>query len=242
MPVSSLFVQGRELLTNMRNTKHFASLCAEIQDHAQARGLPWRIAQPDELMPFALEGATEDERREVGALALRLYFEQIYVRDFAVLDLRATAFRLDRSVGDIVWGPRPFFLRWQPDFLSALRKMYAGFYRADDVLFRQGVARLSLEPAAGVLLDYFGTGDQDAVRFRTAEYHASFHEVFVRCREEGLALHRNFIAFGIYLACLYDLLESLELPFDVRSAFEQAQPKGERAVRRDVYSGDRACL
>lgn len=223
MPVRSLLSQGRELLGNARDTETFRSLQARTRELARARGRPWRIVHPDALGPVVRDEPSEDERRQLGAQVLRLYFDQLYARDAALLDLRAGAFHFDRSSGEVVWAPRSFYVRWQSDFLSALRTMYRGFYREDHGLFMEGVERMALAPAAGVLLEHFGTGDQTAVRFRTAEFHATFHNVFVRCREEGLVLHRNFIALGIYLACLYDLLESLELPFDVRSAFDASQ-------------------
>ena len=67
----------------------------------------------------------------------------------------------------------------------------------------------------------FGEDDQRAVRFRSTVFHSTFHQAFVSCRDAGVSLHRNFLALGIYLACLYDLLEALDLEFDVRDAFER---------------------
>ncbi len=43
----------------------------------------------------------------------------------------------------------------------------------------------------------------------------------MRCRDERVSLHRNFLALGLYLACLYDGLEGRG-PLDVRDAFERA--------------------
>ena len=51
----------------------------------------------------------------------------------------------------------------------------------------------------------------------------AFHDIFVRCRDQGVSLHRNFLPLGIYLACLHDHLGTLGGgPFDVRTAFENA--------------------
>ncbi len=57
------------------------------------------------------------------------------------------------------------------------------------------------------------------MRFEAKHFHATFHEVFVRCRDAGATLHRNFLALGLHLACLYDALESLAVTFDVREAW-----------------------
>ena len=103
--------------------------------------------------------------------------------------------------------------------------MYRGFYGEDDALFERGVRALHLEPATDVLRAHFGEGDQRAVVFETKVFHSSFHDVFVRCRDEGVSLHRNFLALGLYLACLYDALEGRG-PLDVRDAFERSAGPG----------------
>jgi hypothetical protein len=90
----------------------------------------------------------------------------------------------------------------------------------DDV-FDEALRRLDLDAARDVFLAHFGDGEQRSVRFRTESFHASFHEAFVRCRDAGRSLHPDFVALGIYLACLYDGLEALERPFDVRAAYEK---------------------
>ena len=43
-------------------------------------------------------------------------------------------------------------------------------------------------------------------------------EVLLRLLRPG-ALHQNFVAFGLYLASLHELLASLDCTLDVRSAF-----------------------
>ena len=65
---------------------------------------------------------------------------------------------------------------------------------------------------------------QRAVRFDSAIFQTTFHAVFVRCRVQGIQLHRNFLALGAYLATLYDLLEGLDQAFAVRAAFDRAHP------------------
>ena len=92
----------------------------------------------------------------------------------------------------------------------------------DDAAFRKALAALHLDAAADLFLDHFGAGEQTAVRFEMAHFTRSFHAVFVRCRERGVQLHPNFVPLGVYLAALYEHLEGLDVPLDVRAAFAAA--------------------
>jgi len=110
----------------------------------------------------------------------------------------------------------------QPEFLTGLRNLYAGFYLEDAPRFESGLSQLGLQDSSDALLRHLGSADQRSVRFETSAFHSSFHDTFLACRDRGVALHRNFLALGIYLVCLYGVLESLDLEFDVRRAFERA--------------------
>ena len=100
-----------------------------------------------------------------------------------------------------------------------MRRLYRGFYAGADEEFHAGLDALGLEPAADLFLRHFGEGDQTAVEFEMAQFTKSFHDVFVRCRDHGVRLHRNFVPLGVHLAALYEHLEPLRVPLDVRSAF-----------------------
>ena len=54
--------------------------------------------------------------------------------------------------------------------------------------------------------------------FEVNAFVASFHAIFVRCKERGIELHPNFLPLGLNLATLYATLEALRGPFDVRAA------------------------
>lgn len=112
-------------------------------------------------------------------------------------------------------------MEWQPEFLDGVRNLYGGFYLDDEARFAHGLEQLNLQDSGEALRHHLGSGDQRSVRFETSAFHSSFHDTFVTCRERGVALHRNFLALGIYLVCLYDVLEVLDLEFDVRGAFER---------------------
>jgi len=97
------------------------------------------------------------------------------------------------------------------------------------------------ETSGGILLSLRQTGwarrIPRAVRFDRAQFVATFHGVFERCRNQGVSLHRTFLPLGIYLVSLHDHLGALGgEPFDVRSAFERAarwsRQQSPRGVRR----------
>ncbi len=221
IPLSHLFQQGREMVSNAADGGRFRTVRQETEALLRARGMSITIGEaPDHTPP--LEELPEDARRSLGQTALEIYFTQLMQSETSILDLRGVRWSLDAGTADRHWFPRPFYLHWQPDFLGPVRDLYTGFYHEDQARFDGALEALGLSSAGDVLNSHFGDGDQRSVRFRAEVFHSSFHEVFVRCRDDGVSLHRNFLALGIYLACLYDLLETLDLEFDVRRAFERS--------------------
>ena len=69
------------------------------------------------------------------------------------------------------------------------------------------------------LTEHLGNGNQRSVRFNSAKLRSTLRGMSVHSRSADDVLHRNFVAFGLYVASLHELLESLDLAFDVRSAF-----------------------
>jgi len=227
MPLGALTSQVKGLVRAAADGKSFRRARTEIQDALTERGIGIRIvAEDDPAWRAASHGdparADADTRRRLGQRALELYFGQLFAGETSLLDLRAGRLVTAADVGPPLWAPRSAWVRWDPGFLGSVRDLYAGFYRDDETRFAAGIAALGLEGAAPVLRDHFGAGDQRAVRFRTEDFRTSFHEVFVRCRDAGQALHPGFVPLGIALACLYDGLEALDVPLDVREAFERA--------------------
>ncbi len=227
MPLGALTSQVKGLVRAAADGKAFRRARAETEDALTERDIGIRIvADDDAAWRAASDGepvpADADTRRRLGQRALELYFGQLFAGETSLLDLRAGRLVAARDEGPPLWAPRSAWARWDPGFLTAVRDLYAGFYRDDEARFDAGIAALGLEVAAPVLRDHFGAGDQRAVRFRTDDFRASFHEVFVRCRDAGQSLHPGFVPLGIALACLYDGLEALDVPLDVRDAFERA--------------------
>jgi len=212
--------QARELVANARDREGFEAAVARTGEVLSKRGVSLRVAADWPQDAEALAPTGEAARRDLGQRILEAYFAQLAGAEGALLDLRGA--RFTGSPDDPLWVPQAFWLDWDPGFLAALRDLYAGFYGDDDARFRDGLEHLHLGAAEDVFREHFGGGEQRAVRFESKQFHATFHEAFVRCRDAGATLHRNFLALGIHLACLYDALESLDLAFDVREAWTRA--------------------
>lgn len=219
LPPRALAGQVRELVKNASDSRGFSQLREEIEERLAARDIVVRLAEGDGPAP-GRAADTEAERQVLGQRVLEIYFGQLFAADAAILDLRAGRFELEGSVPR--WRPRPVYVRWEPGFLEAIRSLYQGFYDGDDARYDGALEALGITPAREVFRQHFGDGDQACVRFEARVFHETFHEAFVRCRDAGVSLHRNFLTLGIYLACLYDQLEALDLAFDVRGAFARS--------------------
>lgn len=222
MPISALFRQGKEFVANGVDGERFRRIQREIGAVLDSRELGIELGEaPSGDRSAALSSLSEPARRASGQGILELYFNQIFASEHTILDLRASSFSVVDS-GRLLWHPRSFYVEWQSEFLHGLRDLYAGFYLDDPSRFERGLGTLDLEHAGDLMLSHLGGEDQRKVRFQIGAFQSSFHEMFLRCRDRGVSLHRNFIALGIYLVCLYEVLESLDLEFDVRDAFERS--------------------
>jgi hypothetical protein len=161
----------------------------------------------------------EAARTATGERLLRLYFRQLLHAEDALLDMRPSAFGLRES--GLTWTPAPLSVRWDPAFLGGLRDTYRGFYGADDARFRRGLAALDLRAAEELFRYHFGD-DPRAVRFSTKDFTHTFGLVFEACAKSGAKLSADFLPFGFLLGALYTSLEALDVPLDVRAAFEAA--------------------
>lgn len=221
MPLRALLAQGREFVSNGSDGRRYAKVRERIASSLRERGLDVELgAQDSQAKGLVPAEFSEEARRQTGIRILEIYFTQIFAGDEAILDLRGDSFSTSEGAR-LQWRPKAFYVQWQPDFLRGLRDLYAGFYLDQESRFEAGLLQLGLQDSGDTLVSHLGSGDQRSVRFETSAFHTSFHDTFLACRDRGVALHRNFLALGIYLVCLYDVLESLELEFDVRGAFER---------------------
>lgn len=193
---------------NYMRPRRFRDVVQTRDEHLARARVPVSLG-PDRVPP-AVEGG-------IGDAILELYFHQIYAGDTAILDVRSNAFR--PNADGLRWRPASIYLQWDPEFLDALRRLYRGYYGGDEREFEGALAHLRLEPARDIFLSHFGSGDQREVAFDMATFHDTFHEAFVACREGGEQLHGDFIGLGLYLATLYEHLESVGGAWDVRAAW-----------------------
>lgn len=226
MPLRALLAQGKEFVSNGSDARRYRKVRENIASRIEARGLEVELGPKKTgaagLVPLDL---SEPLRRQTGDRILEIYFTQIFAGEETILDLRLDSFSASEG-SKLHWRPNAFYVQWQPDFLTGLRDLYAGFYLDDEARFEAGLLQLGLQDSGDALLSHLGSGDQRNVRFETSAFHTSFHDTFLACRDRGVALHRNFLALGIYLVCLYDVLEALDLEFDVRGAFDRTCGRG----------------
>lgn len=215
--------QGLELVTNAAHGNRFHAVLTSVQSHLRDASVSVLVKQGDPPIAATVETLSRSQRRWLGQLALELYFTQLYRSEVAILDLWPSRFGVD-DAGDAVWSPRPLYLRWDPRFREGLRDVYAGFFLDDRVRFERGVSGLGLGGAADVLVKHFGDGNQRSVRFGTETLRKTLQSMSTQRRSSDRPLHRNFIAFGLYLTALHELLESLDMRFDVRAAFMRSYP------------------
>lgn len=211
--------QGVELVSNALSGKRFMSVLGGTQAMLRETRVPILIddhrARQTLVAPSDLK---RPQRRWLGQLALELYFAQIFRGETAVVDLWSSRFGVDAD-GDAVWRPRPIYIRWDATFQRGVRNVYAGLFLENEARFEHGIATLKLGPAGEALRRHFGDGDQRSVHFESAALQTMLQEMATRSRDRNGPLHRNFMAFGLYIAGLYELLESLDRAFDVRNAF-----------------------
>jgi hypothetical protein len=219
MPARVLWKQAKKLYGQTRDREAFRQAVA-----ARAAQLTTLLPEITLLPPGSPTPA--GETREASDATWRadavtkLYFHQLFHGGTTLLDLRSAAFKTQGK--QLLWQPAAWMVDWAPDFIEPIRDLYRGFYAHDDVTFRQGLAALSLGHSEDLFRAQFG-GDQAQVRFRTVDFIKVFHQVFLRCKENGTALHPDFLPLGIYLAALYDHLEELAVPVDVAKAYNASQ-------------------
>jgi hypothetical protein len=214
VPLGELVGEGRALLRRAADAETRARVGREVGAVLGPRVL---LGTSDAAADEADPPATPRER---GQRVLEVYFAQLLHAREAFLDLRAGAFR--SAAGPLPWQPGPWSVGWDPDFLASLRSVYRGFYGDDADTFERGLRGLGLEASRDVFLDHFGDARGGEVAFEMRRFVESFHSVFVRCRDEGVRLHRNFLPLGIALAGLHEHLAGLGGRFDPQEAFRRA--------------------
>lgn len=220
LPARKLYRRGRALLGTRGSESYRSALAARSES---LRALPLAVVPTRDFGPTVGPAARSDglgfDVHGHGERILTLYFHQLFSDGVTLLDLRGSAFR--REPAALAWSPAPWLASWDPTFLVALRSMYRGFYAEDDRAFRNGLTALGIASCEELFRKAFG-GDSDQQLFRTKDFVQTFHQVFVRCREQNIELHPDFLPLGIYLATLYDALDATSVAYPVRACFARA--------------------
>ena len=221
---SSVARQGVELLSNAANGRRFQTVLTSTQSHLREARVPVLIVHPKEAPKLTpIDELSRSQRRWLGQVALELYFSQVFRSEVTIVDLWPSRLGVDEN-GDAVWAPRPFYLRWDTRFREGLRDVYAGFFLNDRVQFEHGIFQLGLTGSADILTQHFGGGNQRSVRFGADSLRETLTAMAKQRGPKDRPLHPNFMAFGLYLVALHDLLEALDMSYDVRAAFKRSYP------------------
>jgi hypothetical protein len=213
VPAASLLAELRRLASLYRSRGDLERAIAHRRVSLERAGLPVRLnAGGDPPSAPPTDAAARGQR------ILELYFHQVFADGLVLLDLRRVRFSEDD--GALTWSPSGALADWSPEFRRSLRALYRGFYLGDDLLFREGLAELGLAQAEDAIRAQFGLAEQRAVRFSLRDFQQKFQDVFVRCQETGSRIDPGFLSLGLYLATLYEHLEALGEPLDVRAAFD----------------------
>jgi hypothetical protein len=233
LPARKLYRRARQIRGSRTDERYRTALAERARSLLRA---PLAITpSPEFSHPPTLASAQDDLGLDARARAeriLTLYFHQLFVPGASLIDLRASAFR-DAGPA-LIWSPAAWVVDWDPAFLTALRDIYLGFYTDDARRFRTGLSSLQIAGCEDLFRQHFGAG-QTEQRFRTKEFVATFHQVFVRCRDQKVELHPDFFALGIYLATLYDALDQSGIALNARSCFVRARDGAARWWQRPEH-------
>ena len=167
-----------------------------------------------------LSNLSDQDRESVGRKILQVYFAQLFYGESTRIDLRARAWSV--VDGELHWSPSAGSIRWESGFIEPMRGVYRAYYDGDDAGFNSSLHELGLGSAAHIFREHLGSDNPDRVQFDRDLFVQSFGKVFEHCKSKGLRLHPDFVLLGIYLAALYDALDVIGLPLNVRAAFRAA--------------------
>lgn len=217
--------QGLEMISNASNTSRYLSVLSAAQHTLRQARVPIIVREHNgETALLVSSDLKRTQRRWLGQLTLELYFAQVFRSSTALLDLWPSRIGINNA-GDAVWNPRPYYVRWAPNFINPLRDVYAGFFLGDQQRFEGGLEKLGLGSAGGLLLRHLGEGNQRGVRFSSARLQSTLREMSSLPLGGQGRPHRNFAAFALYVGSLHEFLESLDTMLDVRSAFMRSYAK-----------------
>lgn len=213
MPVKESLGLATRLLKNSRDSEAWNSAKKQVQALLERRVHLVNTLDVGEQKPsLSFEAAQK---------ILEIYFFEVLHSPVWILDYRAKSWS-EATSGKLNWNPASFFYEPSEPFREAVRSLYIGFYWDNSQLFEQSMKVLGIQPAEAEIRAHFGLNDQRQIRFKLAEFQATFAKIFKACEKEKARIHYEFGVLGLMLLSLYDALEGIQAPLDVRSAFGSA--------------------
>jgi hypothetical protein len=214
LPARKIWGRGRSLMMSKSSSEYRDAVAGRARE---LQALPLAVALPGQT---GSRDALGNDQRAHATRLVTLFFQQIYSDVPTLLDLRGESAK-DRD-GQLQWEPAAWVCRWSPDFVGAVRGLYQGFYAPDDALLKQSLKDLRIDIAEDLFRKHFGD-HPEAQRFVMKDFVDTFHQVFVRCRDQKRELHEDFLALGVYLATMYDHLDGTPVEVDVAGCYARAR-------------------
>lgn len=234
LPARKIWSRGRALMISKTSSDYRDAVAHRARELA---AIPLGVALPGQP---AYSDALGNDKRAHATRLVTLFFEQIYSDSPTLLDLRADNAH-DRD-GQLQWDPAAWVCKWSPEFITAVRGLYEGFYGPDDALLKNSLADLRIDLAEDLFRKHFGS-HPERQKFVMKDFVNTFQQVFVRCRDAKRELHEDFLALGVYLATLYDHLDGMDVEIDVPACYARARrqstqvSKSNGAVARGAAHG-----
>lgn len=224
MPMGKLLGEVKTMVAGYRDERGFLKRVSERKRRLDGTAVTLDLGA-EGIDPTTLG---ESERKAVGEAVLRLYFHQLIDGAPILIDLSRE--RWVQRGDELCWRPGRGHLAWSDDFRQKIVAVYRGYYHEGGDDLREALKPLGLESASEVFQSVFGEGDQRSVSFSVESFVDAFHRVFVHCKERGIQLDPHFLGLGIYLATMYETLDALAVPLDVRGAYIAIDPPAETST------------
>jgi hypothetical protein len=220
IPPLELVGQATALAKRTQNHILYSTLVENFCLSERVSILSSGMKQDEGRQPFTqLNDLSSEERCELSALIVDLYFAQLYAGQHMLLDLRLSRFNC--SQGSWIWSPAPLIGEFDPKFLAAMCHLYEGFYFEKHETMTHALGDLGLEWAFDTFIHHFGEGDQTRVEFKISHFVQTFHDIFMSAKEKKKSLKGDFVQLGVALGLMYETLEKLDEPVNVRASFHR---------------------
>lgn len=170
------------------------------------------------------------DTKENGENILLVYFSQFFDDNLALhVDYR-DCFSSNNNI--LLWKPSKMHYKFSTSFIEGVRKLYSGFYLDNPSQFESGLTYIGIiqpnmnqqqkDEVIELFTKYFGEGKNEAIRFSLSDLQKSFNEIFSFFIKKNIPLNPEFAVLGLALVTLYNELQKISHPLDVKGAFLKA--------------------